>query len=283
MRSSSTRRALGAGGQRQQRRPDVVALDQAHREQRGLGRHRVGRALEVGAEQGQPAGVEAPGLVPVAGARRAATAPPSRPGPRCSATETTPSPPIASTASVAASSPASTATSRGRSRQITASCSMLPLASLTAITRGCSASRRNVSASTLVARPARARCRRRSAGRPRRRWPGSGRRASAGRAGCSTASTTSAASAPRAAARRVASIEARVSLVPVPATTSGAPGRGAGRRGGDGDLDEPVALGGRTGWAPRRSCRRGRGRRSRPGPATRRARGRRPRRRRRRR
>ena len=35
----------------------------------------------------------------------------------------------------------------------------------------------------------------------------------------------------------------------------------------DGDLDEPVALGGATGWAPRRSCRRGRGRRCRPGPA----------------
>ena len=72
------------------------------------------------------------------------------PGTWLPATETTPSPPIASTASVAASSPASTATSRGRSRQITASCSMLPLASLIAVTRGCSASRRNVSASTLV-------------------------------------------------------------------------------------------------------------------------------------
>jgi drug/metabolite transporter (DMT)-like permease len=66
------------------------------------------------------------------------------------ATETTPSPPIARIASVAASSPLRTETSRGRSRQITASCSRLPEASLTATTRGCSASRRNVSASTFV-------------------------------------------------------------------------------------------------------------------------------------
>ncbi len=72
------------------------------------------------------------------------------PGTWLLATEITPSPPIARIASVAASSPESTATSRGRSRQITAICSMLALASLTAITRGCSASRRNVSASTLA-------------------------------------------------------------------------------------------------------------------------------------
>ena len=72
------------------------------------------------------------------------------PGISLLATDTTPSPPMASTASVAASSPARTATSRGRSRQMTAICSMLPLASLTAITRGCSASRRNVSALTFA-------------------------------------------------------------------------------------------------------------------------------------
>ncbi len=84
---------------------------------------------------------------PASAAAHSAT---SSPGISLDATETTPSPPMARIGSVQASSPARTATSRGRSRQIRAICSRLPLASLTATTRGCSASRRNVSASTFV-------------------------------------------------------------------------------------------------------------------------------------
>ena len=82
--------------QREERGPNVVALDEAHREQRGLRRDRVRGALEVRAEQRQPAGVDAPGPVPsprVPGRDSAAIAP----GTSLLATETTPSPPMART------------------------------------------------------------------------------------------------------------------------------------------------------------------------------------------
>jgi len=72
------------------------------------------------------------------------------PGISFDATEMTPFPPSARIGRVQASSPARTATSRGRSRQIRAICSRFPEASLTATIRGCTASRRNVSASTFV-------------------------------------------------------------------------------------------------------------------------------------
>ena len=102
------------------------------------------------------------------------------------ATETTPSPPSASSGSVHASSPASTAKPRGRSRRIGAICSRFRDASLTRDDRGWSASRSSVPPRRWCP-SGRARCRRRSAGRRRRRPPGSAPRASAGRAGCSTA------------------------------------------------------------------------------------------------
>ena len=166
------------------------------------------------------------------------------PGISLLATDTTPSPPIARTASVAASSPAITATSRGRSRQITAICSMLPLASLTAITRGCSASRRNVSASTLA--PVRDGTLYTTIGRPpssamARKWavehplvgPVVVRRDDEGGVGPE-------------GGRAAGGLDRRTRVVgPGPGDDRGRVGPTALRDGLDGDLDAPVALGGR--------------------------------------
>ena len=172
--------------ERQQRRPEVVALQQAHRQHRGLRRHRVRGALEVGPEQRQPAVVDPPGLVHVAARagraqrRHLARDLVARHGHDAVAAHRE----DRERRGVVAGQDGDVARPVAADHRDLLDVAARLLDRDHARVLGEPQERVGLD---VGARPATGRCRRRSAGRPRRRWPGSGRRASAGRAGCSRA------------------------------------------------------------------------------------------------